>query len=661
MRKFRLLLVPFLLLIASCSFAQNDWLPITPQDWQITDDPSNPGAAAIQLYNGFFLNDDEKFASLYLRVKILRPAGLKYANREIPTEPLGSLASLSARTIHPDGTIIDFKDKVFEKTIFVKHGVKVLAKVFTLPDVTVGSIIEVRYKIEFPRNRFHTTVMFLQGDISTVKADFRFQPIRGGILLPHERYKYGFHYSQSKCTYLHGLTGSVPQRKSDGLMELTLENVPVFHGEDYMPPEYDYAPVMVCYYGGHEVDSPDKFWDQTGREWGEWTDKFIGNHQEIRKLAEQVMGSETDPEKKLRKLYARAQQIRNLTYERTRTGQESKKEGLKSSTDVMEVLNHGYGTSDDITRFFVALAKAAGFEAYVIQVSDREEFSFEKHLMFTGQVASAEALVKLNGKDLALDPGTPFCPFGLVPWQQSDTTALKLSASGSELITTPATMISNTHRVAKLELASDGSAKGEITLELLGEDALQHRLDALKTDEAGRAKDFESEVQAFLPAGASVKLKDAQGWESTDEPLLVHFDVNIPNFASGGGKRLVAPAYVFPPFRKGMFSEDSRMYPIVFPYPFNEDDEIDLKAPEGYSLEVPPYNRKAGLSYAAYAISNSEQGNQLVIRRSFRFEGTSFPPEKYLELKNFFVVVQAGDAGQAVFKPAEAADAQRSN
>jgi Domain of Unknown Function with PDB structure (DUF3857)/Transglutaminase-like superfamily len=433
MRGLRIFLFATLFLAASCSLAQKstDWLPLTPQDWQFTDDPINHGATAIQLYFSYYMNDDLKFLSVYRRIKILREAGMKQANQEIVIAPQDSLDALSARTIHPDGTIIEFKDRVFDKTIYKKHGVKVIAKTFTFPDVTVGSIIEERYKILFPPHQYHrVSIIPIQSDLSTLKADFRFQPSRGNVLLARERNKIGSHFAQSKCTYLHALPGAAPQKKGEGLMELSLDYIPVFQGEDYMPPEFDYTPVMVCYYGGHEVDSPDKFWDQSGKEWGEWTEKFLGNHQEISKLADQLIGGETDPEKKLRKLYARAQQIRNLSYERSRTQQESKKEDLKPNMDVMDVLNHGYGSSDDIVRFFVALAKAAGFEAYAIQVSDREELSFEKYLMFTGQVDSPEALVKLNDKDVALAPGVPYCPFGLVPWQQSSTTALKLSLMG---------------------------------------------------------------------------------------------------------------------------------------------------------------------------------------------------------------------------------------
>src|SRR5262249_53731438 len=156
-------------------------------------------------------------------------------------------------------------------------------------------------------------------------------------------------------------------------------------------------------------------------------------------------------------------------------------------------------------------------------------------------------------------------------------TALKLSKAGVEFITTPAPATSSSHRSAKLTLSTDGSLKGEISLELKGEEALQHRLDALKTDEAGRRKNFEDEVQAWISGQAIVKLKDSSGWEDTEGPLVAHFAVEAPNFAATGGKRLITPVILFPTFGKNMFRDDSRKYPIVFPYPFTENDETDIQ------------------------------------------------------------------------------------
>jgi hypothetical protein len=113
--------------------------------------PNDPGADAIQLYMSYYKDDDAKFISVYKRIKILRESGRERADIEIPIEPRESLKELAARTIHPDQKIVDFAGKPFEKVISKRRGIKFLAQAFTLPDVTVGSIIEYRYVIALPR------------------------------------------------------------------------------------------------------------------------------------------------------------------------------------------------------------------------------------------------------------------------------------------------------------------------------------------------------------------------------------------------------------------------------------------------------------------------------------------------------------------------------
>jgi hypothetical protein len=87
---------------------------------------------------------------------------------------------------------------------------------------------------------------------------------------------------------------------------------------------------------------------------------------------------------------------------------------------------------------------------------------------------------------------------------------------------------------------------------------------------------------------------------------------------------------------------------MSFPYAFTETDELTLQFPKQYTVEVMPDPRKIGLSYAAYEISSSLKENQLVTRRSMRFSGLTFPPEKYDQLRNLFNIVHGGDASQAV-------------
>jgi transglutaminase-like putative cysteine protease len=632
------------------------WLPVTQQELAVKVVPGNPNADAVQLYFSYFKDDDSNYLFTYRRIKILRDAGKeRYGNPEIEIETDNSLKELNARTIHPDGTIIDFKDKVYEKTIIKTRGVKKLVKTFALPDVTVGSIVEYRYTITLPPHVVDSiTVWPMQSDLYTLKARFRFKPYHGVVAVPSE-FSNLVPHSQVSYAYLNQLDATVPTKKRDNLMVLEAENVVPFEAEEYMPPESDYKPVVIFYYGGHEVASPDKYWQTTGKAWSEWTEKFIGNYGQVREAALQAIGNESDSAKKLQRLYARAQQIRNLSYERDRTQEEAKKEKLKINQNAAEVLGRGFGSAGDINRLFIAMARAAGFEAYVVEASDRTERSFIKELLLDVQFNAPETLVKVDGKELMLSPGTPFCPFGLVPWPNTAVTALKFGKAGAEFMTTPKPQNSQISRVAKTALMPDGTLKGEISLEFNGQDALQYRLSAFETDEAGRRKDLEEHLKAWLPAGALVSLKDSQGWTAMDEPLKATLTVEIPGYATVAGKRLVSPSFLFPTLQKDMFKNDYRKYPVSFSYPFTESDQVTIKLPQGYTMEVAPYRRKSTLSYASYEVSSALDGDQLTTKRQLKFDGLKFDPDQYPQLKGFFNIVQAGDGGQAVLQVQESA------
>src|SRR5438270_6388496 len=121
-----------------------DWLPVTQQDLQVKEVPGDPGAAAIQLYYGDFIDHKKKTEFIYKRIMVLNNKGLEHASVEIPTGGsfgIKDLRDLMARTIHPDGSIVDFTGTPFEKTIIKGRGIKLVVLAFILPDVTPGCII----------------------------------------------------------------------------------------------------------------------------------------------------------------------------------------------------------------------------------------------------------------------------------------------------------------------------------------------------------------------------------------------------------------------------------------------------------------------------------------------------------------------------------------
>src|SRR5712675_1208910 len=86
-------------------------------------------------------------------------------------------------------------------------------------------------------------------------------------------------------------------------------------------------------------------------------------------------------------------------------------------------------------------------------------------------------------------------------------------------------------------LDRDGNLSGEISVEFKGEDALEHRLDALNQDDAGRRKSLEDEMKRWFSQPAMVNLQETKGWTSIDDPLVARFKIEIPGFGSVVGKR----------------------------------------------------------------------------------------------------------------------------
>src|SRR5260370_34024512 len=235
-------------------------------------------------------------------------------------------------------------------------------------------------------------------------------------------------------------------------------------------------------------------------------------------------------------------------------------------------------------------------DASVLYVFSRLERFFNRNVLDSSQLDSMMAMVKVNGKDIYLDPGARFCPYGMVRWFRTSTAALKPEKDGGTFVEVPALSYDKAviYRVADMTLTEDGSLKGSIIVKYTGADALEHRLDALNTDEAGSKKALEDELKGWIPTGAIVKMADVQGMQPVNEPLVARFEVELPAYASAARKPLLLASYPFQARNKDAVKHLERKHPVYFPYAFAEVDKIGIRLPAGYSVERAPQPHQAG-------------------------------------------------------------------
>jgi len=619
----------------------DEWQPVTQEELKMTSLPEAPGAPAVILYKQVDRDDGRTpHEYTYVRIKILTEEGRKQADVQIPfLKEIESINSVKARTIRPDGSIANFDGKVYEQTIVKAKGVKFLAKTFTLPDVQVGSIIEYHYMTDY--QYIFDSRWILSDELFTRRAKYS--------LKPNVDYAITWSWPQ-------GLPQGTnpPKQEGDGI-KLQTQNVPAFQIEDYMPPENELKFRVDFIYSDETVPEKDpaKFWKHEGKKRYDSVESFINKKKAMEQAVAQIVSASDTPDVKLQKIYARVQQLRNLTFEKERTDQELKREKQKEVNNVEDVWKRGYGDGRQLTWVFLALARAAGFEAYPVFVSRRSDYFFKQGILNSQQLNDNVTLVKVGGQDRFFDPGTAFTPIGYLPWYETGVTGLKLTKDGGEWVQTPLPQsdASRIERRADLKLTTEGTLEGKLTVTYSGLDALWMRIDERNDDDTTRKKLLEDMVKEIVPVGIEVELTNKPDWSSSAASLVAEYSLKVQGWVSGAGKRALMPVGLFSGSEKRLFDHQTRTYSVYFHYPYQKVDDISIELPLGWKLGSFPAEQNQDAKAVAYVLKIEDKKGTVHISRTLRSDLMMVGKENYSALQSFFQLVRTGDEEQIVLQP----------
>jgi hypothetical protein len=394
------------------------------------------------------------------------------------------------------------------------------------------------------------------------------------------------------------------------------------------------------------------YWRSFGRQSYKTIDKFIDRPRAMNEAVAQTVAADDAPEAKLRKIYERTQRIRNLDFERRKSEQELKRENLKDNSDVEDVWKRGYGTGREITWLFLAMTRAAGFEAYPLYVSTRDKHFFNPNMMNSRELNDNVVEVSVDGKEQFFDPGTKYTPFGLLPWDQTAVKALRLGKDGGQWINTmlPSSKDSCLVRRAELKLSPSGSLDGHVDVTYSGQEAMTRRLNELLEDDAARKQHLEEEVRSWIGHGAEVQLTMPPDWDSSSPSLEARFDVHVADGASNAGSRMLMPASLFSAQQKAVFVHSPRLHPIYFRYPSEEDDDVSIELPKDWQVGNLPHAGSFSQPAYSYTTSYGESGGVLKLKRALRLDMMLVSVKAYPILQDFFEKVRTADQDQAVLK-----------
>jgi hypothetical protein len=294
-------------------------------------------------------------------------------------------------------------------------------------------------------------------------------------------------------------------------------------------------------------------------------------------------------------------------------------------------------------------------------VASRDSWMFEHEVLDAKQLDDEIAIVEIDGKDVALDPGCGFCPYGFMDWPKTEVQGIRevpgdkntlWGAFKTTFAKTPSPnyRTNRTERIGSLLLSETGSLTGEITVQYRGQEAVRHRQDANEKDEQQRAKDLEGEIRAWLPEGATASLQSSMYWDDVSMPLVAHFNVVIPQYASAAGKRFLLSTGLFRSENIQAFAGASRTQPVYFAYPYHYLDQVTIQLPASLQIEDLPKDEKEYRDFAVYLLHVSNENHTLTIHREFAIGKFFFPLEQYPALRSFYEQVRNGDGQQVVLR-----------
>lgn len=630
------------------SFSQAKvWKPVTQEELAMKKPKVEADADAEAIFWEVRLDDkrDTKLTySHYVRVKIFTERGReRFSKMDIPFTKGKKVEHVAARVTKPDGTSIELQSSdIFEREIAKTGKVKVLAKSFAVPGIEPGVIVEYQYTESIEGDSASGERLLFQRDIPMQKVSYYVRPHSNSLLQFHP-------YNMEDTRFV-----EAKEKENKEFRVGTMYDVPALKEEPYMPPDDEVRRWVYLRYANLGTIFQ---WGMISNDWGEDLKKRSKPNKEVKAKAAELTAGLTTDEEKLRKIYEFVQKnIRNVYFDNSLNEEQIKKLDVKDGDDA---LKKGMGGSYAVDMLFASLARAAGFETNIILAGDRTNNFFRPDKYpFPNFIEMSGVAVKTGNTWRYFDPCTPYHPFGRLDWHRENVTVMLIGDGGYYWKTIPVAEPEQSvaKRIAKLELSANGTLSGDVRIEHNGHQAMTRRRDEFRNSLAKREENIKDEIKGRI-ATAEISDITIDNFDDSSKPLVYNLKITIPNYAQKAGKRLIIQPGFFEYGASPVFSSATRTHDIHFPYPWSEDDSVNIQLPAGYDLdsaespgEVADAKRMALLKID---MTIDRKQNLLKYKRSFHFGAggsTLFPASSYGALKGLFDAFNKADTSALTLK-----------
>lgn len=590
-------------------------------------------AVYLQEFGEIFF-DLESFNKVYFiyhaKIKILKEEGKKYADFVIPLYNKGGkeelVRNVKASSFNRDGS--KWKETAMQSNNIFRERAdeNVMLTKFAIPNVQVGSVIEVYWEFETPYIYNLVPIKF-QGNIPKMKSEFW---VKYPAYYQYNASLKGYHplsknegILDKSCARLNGSTADC------SFFKYAMENVPAFREEAYMTARENFESAIkfeleqVNHPDG-KVDKVTSDWKSAERELKEHADFGVQIRKARNLFEDKVRAIKSEPDK-----LKKATQIFDVVKKSFTWNGEIRKyteEGVKKA------LETGKANSAEINLALCGALQEADFTAEPVLIATRENGLPITAYPVLSDFNYVIVRLEIEGKEYLLDATSRLNPFGFVHERCLNGQGRAVGATANWIDIKP----SGKHRMvfdSKLTLSAEGDLTGSYTITSQGY--------------AGRGKRFQffdaADKQAFLKSrtekwtNIKVTKAEIENENDIDKSFVEKYELALESDVPS------ANIIYFNPFltdrtEKNPFVSKERNYPVDFGAPFEEIYLQTLELPANYVVEELPKSTALALpaNGGRLTFNMNQNGNKITMASTILLSKPVYSNEEYHGLRELY-------------------------
>lgn len=618
-----------------------------------TYEPDSTASAVIlcKLANVSYKWGIESFKLVYdykVKIKVLKPEGTSYANVTIPYynvqgDPYkDNITSLDATAYNlEDGKMVRTKMKkdVVFKERFNKNYMNLK---FSIPQVKTGTVIEYEYKMESDffysieswKGQSDIPTLYTEYDV-TIPEYFKFNiEMHGTERLetknePASANLYiGNNMLQCNCTHLNFKGFQLPALKDDNY---------VWCADDYC------TQVNLELLG---VEIPGQLYKTFTQTWEQIDNvllsdnDFGGRLKMSNPLKEDMEALHLD---QMKRTEEKIGTIYTLLKSKVRWNEKYDLTGKAPK----QVLKEGTGSNADINFILISMLKDAGIPAFPAVMSRRSRGvlpyghpSLQKLNTFVVAIAHTDStLVYLDG---SIEDGYINI---LPPALMVNRARIIIPGNQSQWVNLEAAGVNQLKSVVKASISPEGVIAGTRETSYIGQDASRIRYKF-------RAAKDSAEFVSKLASEENIQVKAFQMEGRNYFSPQVRETVNFEKQSTLNDQFIYVNPLIFMHISESPFKQSERKLPVEFPYTYQLVQSVMLTLPDGYALDEKPENLnvRTGDGKVLCKYSITQQGNQVILRYSFRLDKLLFLHTDYAELQQLWEIIAKKNNEMMVLK-----------